>query len=137
MKALSERERRFVDAYMGKAAGNATKAAELAGYSQKTCRQQGARLLTKVSIQAAIKQRAESDPLARSREERQQFWRDVMAGTGKFAKTAMKDRLKASELLGKTQGDFVQRIEIGNSAPLFTLPAGVRVSVSRDDTAGG
>ena len=32
---LSEKQRRFVNFYMGDAAGNASKAAELAGYSPK------------------------------------------------------------------------------------------------------
>lgn len=54
---LSERERRFVEAYMGEAAGNATKAAELAGYSARTARQIGSRLLSKVDIQQVIYQR--------------------------------------------------------------------------------
>lgn len=54
---LNERERRFVEAYMGEAAGSATKAAEMAGYSARTARQIGSRLLTKVHIQQAIYQR--------------------------------------------------------------------------------
>lgn len=53
-KKLSERERRFVEAYMGQAQGNATKAAELAGYSVKSAGRIGFRLSKKVHIQAAI-----------------------------------------------------------------------------------
>ena len=56
-KGLNEREQRFVDAYIGEAAGNATKAAELAGYSPKTARQLGSRLLTKVDIRDAVQAR--------------------------------------------------------------------------------
>lgn len=54
---LSERERRFVDAYMGRAAGNATKAAEIAGYKPANARQQASRLLTKANIKAAVEER--------------------------------------------------------------------------------
>ncbi len=56
---LTERERRFVTAYLGRAAGNATKAARLAGYSPRTARQQGHKLLTKVDIRHALEQRVE------------------------------------------------------------------------------
>lgn len=55
--ALSERERRFIEAYLGAAEGNATKAAVLAGYSEKSARRIGTRLSAKVHIQAAIAER--------------------------------------------------------------------------------
>lgn len=51
---LSERERRFVDAYVGKAQGNASKAAEIAGYSAKSARRIGTRLSTRVHVREAI-----------------------------------------------------------------------------------
>ncbi len=57
MKALTERERRFVEAYMGAAAGNATEAAKLAGYSVKSARRIGTRLSSKVHIRAAMEER--------------------------------------------------------------------------------
>jgi phage terminase small subunit len=43
---LTLKQRRFVEAYCGEAAGNATQAAKLAGYSSRTARSQGQRLLT-------------------------------------------------------------------------------------------
>lgn len=49
---LSPKERRFVSEYLKDQ--NATKAAKRAGYSAKTARQLGARLLSKVVIRAAI-----------------------------------------------------------------------------------
>jgi phage terminase small subunit len=54
---VTEKERRFVEAYMGAAAGNAAKAAELAGYSPKSARHQASRLLTKRNVQDAIAER--------------------------------------------------------------------------------
>lgn len=110
---LSERERRFVEAYMGKAAGNATKAAILAGYSKATARKQGSRLLTKGNIQAAIAARAKDDPAVSDREERQRFYTSTMRNP----KVGWKDRLKAAELLGKTQGDFIKRVQFENVPP--------------------
>lgn len=111
--SLTERERRFVEAYMGEAAGNATKAAMLAGYSRKTARQIGARLLTKVDIKSAIDARAECDPAVSNRTDRQRFFTHVMRDPS----VAMKDRLKAAELLAKSQGDFVKKIEFVNPPP--------------------
>lgn len=108
---LSERERRFVEAYMGKAAGNATTAAKMAGYSAKTAGSQASRLLKKVNIQTALNTRVKDDPKVADRERRQRFWTDVMVGHGKYAKVPWRDRLKASELLGKSQGDFVEKHE--------------------------
>lgn len=93
---------------MGKAAGNATVAAILAGYSRKTAASIASRLLRKVKIRVAIDGRVKKDPAVATREQRQGFWTQVMGGQGKFKKTAMKDRLRASELLGKSHGDFIE-----------------------------
>jgi phage terminase small subunit len=56
---LSTRRQRFVNAYMGEAAGNATKAAILAGYSEHTARQAGSRLLTLSDVRDAVGKRQE------------------------------------------------------------------------------
>jgi len=119
MTALSERERRFVEAYMGAAGGNATEAAKAAGYSAKTARQLGARLLTKVHIRAAIDARAKDDPAVADRAERQQFLSRVMRG--EFRKAPIKDRVKAAEVLGKMQGDFVKRVQLEHVPPLKVI----------------
>ena len=82
---------------------NGTQAAIRAGYSAKTANEQAARLLANVNvkqeisrIRAGLRVKHVAD-----RVERQEFWTDTM-------KTApnMSDRLRASELLGKSQGDF-------------------------------
>ena len=52
---MNERQRRFADEYI--ISGNATDAAIKAGYSEKTARSQGQRLLTKVDISEYIKKR--------------------------------------------------------------------------------
>lgn len=110
-KPLSERERRFVDAYMGPAAGNASEACRLAGYSIKAATVQGARMLAKASIQSAIAERVTADPQIATRDERQRLWSDIAFGRGVYADAALKDRIRASELLGKSQADFVERHE--------------------------
>jgi phage terminase small subunit len=58
-QAAEDRRKRFAEAYIANG-GNATEAAKAAGYSEKTARQQGARLLSDVSIQRRIAERRES-----------------------------------------------------------------------------
>lgn len=112
---LTTRQRRFVEAYDG----NATQAAIAAGYSQKIARQMGQVNMTKRVILAEIKAREtiRSTPLIASRAERQQFWSSVM----RDKQQQMRDRLKAAELLGKSEADFVERQEITgrDGAPLI------------------
>ncbi|MEQ1897732.1 MAG: terminase small subunit [Vicinamibacterales bacterium] len=92
---FSERERRFVEAYLGDAAGNATRAAALAGYSLKSARRIGTRLSSEFHIQHAIDERTWRDPGVWTREQRQQFWTRI----ANDPETPMRERLKASELL--------------------------------------
>ena len=106
---ISERERRFVEAYMGAAGGNATKAARIAGYAKSTAEKQASRLLGKVGIRAAIDARVSKDPAVWTREQRQQFWTAVASGAAGYEDASLRDRLKASELLGKSHADFVDR----------------------------
>lgn len=51
---LTAREQRFVNAYLGEAAGNGQKAAELAGYAKKSARITASKLLKKANIRAAL-----------------------------------------------------------------------------------
>ena len=103
---LTAKQRRFVEAYTG----NATAAAIAAGYSEKTAEVIGHENLRKPKILAEIKAREtiRSTPLIASRAERQQFWSAVMRDKDQ----QMRDRLKAAELLGKSEADFVERQEI-------------------------
>lgn len=110
---LTTKQQRFVDAYDG----NATRAALAAGYSAKTAAFIGAENLKKPKIAAAIKTRQEkkSRPLIASREDRQEFWTQVMMGRDVDPATGepprMADRLRAAELLAKSEGDFLDRVD--------------------------
>jgi phage terminase small subunit len=102
---ITERQQRFVEAYA--ACGNATEAARKAGYTDPS---KGRQLVAKSNVAAAIAALAEkrkSKSIA-SAEERHAFWTRVF----KSGRYEMKDRLKASELLGRAQGDFLERHEI-------------------------
>lgn len=114
---LTERQQRFVDAYDG----NGTAAARAAGYSgnDATLAQVAHENLRKPEIMAAIESRNSGAKKARiaTREERQSFWTKTMLD----GEVEMKDRLKASELLGKSEADFTEKVK--HSGVLGTLPA--------------
>ena len=101
---LTVKQQRFVDFYDG----NATQAALKAGYSPKTAHRSGAENMQKHAVTAAIAEREKqkSAPEIATREERQAFWSSVLRNESE----QMKDRLKASELLGKSNADFIERI---------------------------
>lgn len=66
-------------------------------------------LCNDIRMVRAIRKYAEmGDPGVLSRRERQQFWSKVVLDD----EQRMTDRLKASELLGKSEKDFVDRIEV-------------------------
>ena len=56
---LTEMQRRFVEAYMGPALFNATGAAKLAGYSERTAYSIGHELLSKAHVRRAIERRVD------------------------------------------------------------------------------
>lgn len=113
--ALTPKQQRFVDAYTG----NGTAAARAAGYkgTDATLAQVASENLKKPEVLEAIQARNQVPAQVReavatagrilSRAERQEFWTSVMMDTG----AELKDRLKASELLGKSEADFVERLQ--------------------------
>ena len=121
---LSSKQKKFVQAYMG----NATEAAIKAGYSEKTARSQGQRLLTKADIKQAIQKREEKQTSAviATREQRQEFWTKIMYDN----EADMKDRLKSSELLGRSQADFTEKLEVATNEDFAELLKARREKVS-------
>ena len=100
IKELTTKQQRFVDFFDG----NATDAARKAGYKHPM--QVGEQNLRKLEIAKAIKSREQkrNKSTIASREERQEFWTDILRG-----KIAGLDRLKASELLGRSEADFTDK----------------------------
>ena len=124
--ALTAKQRAFVEFYTG----NATEAAIKAGYSKDTERSIGQENLTKPDIIAAIKER-ETKRLNRviaGRERLLELWTQIMEDTDEITK----DRLKASELLGKAQGVFLERVEVDHSGNI-DLTAAVRLALLERD----
>ena len=105
---MNQRKRAFCEAYL--LSGNATKAAVEAGYSSKTARSIGQRLLTFADVQEYLEQRNKEISAANTAdvEEIRRFWTATMRDGG--ARTG--ERLKASELLAKSYGAFLERVGI-------------------------
>lgn len=116
---LTGKQAKFVDVYDG----NGTDAARLAGYSgnDDVLAVTAHRLLRNTKVRAAIEARLETSmgPLIANREERQQLWTEIMSDP----RFEARDRLKASELLGKSQADFTERHE-------HSGPGGAPIQVS-------
>jgi phage terminase small subunit len=99
---LNLKERCFVDAYLGTAAGNGTKAAVQAGYARKSGRVTASRLLTKANIRAAIDARVamhEAKGIA-SAEERDA----ILSRVARDETTDWRDRIAAVKELNKCSG---------------------------------
>jgi phage terminase small subunit len=119
-EGLTEKQRRFCEAYSANG-GNALDAARKSGYSFPE--KQATRLLDNVGIRSALeKLRLQTTKNAiATREERQAFWSKVMNDQVED----MSSRLRASELLGKSQADFIERKEISG-------PGGAPISIDID-----
>lgn len=127
MDGLTEKQRRFVEAYCGLALGNATEAARLAGYkgSDGTLGVTAHETLKNPKVRRAIEEasaQVRSQAIA-DRRERMEWLTSVMRGTIKAPKYLMsgecvdaepdwRERVKACELLGKMSGDFLEKHEV-------------------------
>ena len=111
---MNQRRQAFCEAYL--ASGNATEAARKAGYSPQSARSQGQRLLTFADVQEYLAERNQEIIAASTAqvEEIRQLWT-----------ATMRDRLKASELLAKTYGAFLDRVEVDAEVKTRELMAGM------------
>jgi len=126
-KPLNERQKRFANIYCG----NATVAARGAGYtgSDAALAVTGARLLRNTKVAELIFDRQNSSLCIQiaNRRQRQIFWTAVMTDESQ----RMKDRLKASELLAKSEGDFIIRVQNNFVEGLAERLAAARTRVAR------
>ena len=125
-KKLTPKQQKFADFFDG----NATQAARDAGYkgSEKSLAVIGHENLRKLNILNAIleREKPDRDRKIASREERQEFWTSVLVGDESIVEELisedgdkiikktipkMSDRLKASELLGRSQADFTDNLD--------------------------
>jgi phage terminase small subunit len=101
--AINKKQHKFIDEYLIDL--NATKAAERAGYSQKTAYSQGQRLLKHVEISIELKRRmnAQSSDANKTRE---QIIEDLETVINKYlmAGNLTTNSLKAIDMLNKMKG---------------------------------
>ena len=105
---LNTRQKAFCEYYV--ACGNATEAAIKAGYSKKTAKSIGQRLLTNVDVKTYIKElnKKVKDERIADMKEVKEFWSKTLRDTN----AKMQDRLKASEFIAKTNGAFLDKVEL-------------------------
>lgn len=101
---MNERQRRFAEFYA--ASGNAAEAARLAGYSERTARSQGQRLLTNDDILRYVRELQDQAAAGRiaDLQEVKELWTETLRNAGE--KTA--NRLRAGELLARSAGEFIK-----------------------------
>lgn len=124
---LTDKQKRFIEAYNG----NAADAARAAGYSSKNADKIASQLMDNPEIVAAIQEREKERraALIATREERMIALTEIMRNGDE--RTA--DRIRATEIMCKAEGDFIDRKEITgpDGQPLLgkSLPVDVTLHV--------
>ena len=106
-KKLTYKQSKFVELWTG----NASETARLAGYADP--RKAGFRCVNNANIcQLLQEKRAEEvKPHVASRQDRQGFWTETMQDGDQ----KIEARLKSSELLGRSEGDFLERVQVAGT----------------------
>jgi phage terminase small subunit len=117
MEKLTLKQKKFCEFYVG--SGNASEAARLAGYSAKSAYATGHENLRKHEVVEYIKSltKAMSDERIATATERQRFWTAIMRGQMPEVESL---QLKASEILAKAQGDFIQKVEVTSELTMLS-----------------
>ena len=131
---MNERQRRFCESYAKNP--NATAAAIEAGYSKRTAYSIGQRLLKNVEVSKYLEELQEAVRASRIADVQEIccFWSDIMRDDTQ----RLEARLKASEMLAKAAGGFVQRVEAEVDATVdadvvFYIPANNRPVVDCEE----
>lgn len=106
MKKLTEKQKRFIDYYIE--TGNASEACRLAGYKGTNVDRIGHENLRKLEVYITERLKELNNERTASIEDIQQFWTEVL----KDDSQSMNNRLKASEMLYRGRGGFVDKVEV-------------------------
>lgn len=114
---LTERQRKFIDAYLGPAKGKGSKAARMAGYTgnPNTIGGTAHGLLKNPKIQAAMEERRNQVSEGMGVDELVALWSRIARDEGETTQ----NRLRAAEYLGKMRGVFIEKsinanVNVGN-----------------------
>lgn len=116
---LTARQKRFIELY----AGNAEEAAKAAGYAPRSAAKAGNNLMRNPTVIRAIRERMDKESqasfsvLVTSRKARQEWWAKIMESD----EYDIRDRLKASELLSRSQADFTDNVNLNAKLSLVDL----------------
>ena len=136
VNTLTQRQKKFCDEYLIDC--NATQAAIRAGYSPKTAKQIGQRMLTNVDLKDYIDaqlERIHNEKTADAQEVieyltsvmRGEHTEQVLKLVGDGVQTvtdidvSAKERLKAAELIGKRYGLFTDKVDVGGTIPVIIM----------------
>lgn len=122
--ALNEKQKAFCEYYA--ACFNAAGAARSAGYSQKTAKSIGQRLLTYVDVQNYLKELSEK--AQKSRIATAEEILEYLSGVVRNTEETTRERTKAAELLGKRYALFEEARE-NPETKLDKLCASIREAV--------
>lgn len=105
---LNARQKAFCEYYV--ASGNATESARKAGYSESYAMNRIHELMKNVGICGYIEElnKEVKDKRIADITEVKEFWTDVLRNSD----AKMQDRLKASEYIAKTNGAFLDKVEV-------------------------
>ena len=108
---LTPKQQAFADYYIQ--SGNATESYKKAYESckkEETARANASRMLTNANVVAYIEEKQKEIDSTRTADmkEVKEFWSRTMRDVG----NTMKDRLKASELIARTSGAFLEKVEV-------------------------
>ena len=108
---MTHRQELFIQEYIK--TGNATHSAIAAGYSKRTARSIGQRLLTYVDIKEAIDRLSKNIAINNimTAKERQEFLTSLILHNDVKAS----DKLKAVDLLNKMTGEYIQKVEVNGN----------------------
>lgn len=105
---MTHRQELFIQEYIK--TGNATNSAIKAGYSKKTARSIGQRLLTNVDIKKKINvlsQKIACNSIMTAKERQEYLTKLINAADVKVS-----DKLKALDILNKMTGEYIQKVEV-------------------------
>jgi len=114
---MTEKQKKFCDYYIELA--DATKAAIKAGYSEKTAYSIGSENLRKPELLKYIEQRQEETKNDRTADmiEVKEFWTKVLRNEYED----MSNRIKVSELIGKSNGAFIDKHIVSDKTEMTSL----------------
>jgi len=143
-REFTPKQQRVVDCFDGDYIATAKNAGVTHGYVKRLCTDVSYRHIQEAIRSRNSKKSSKIGKIIASRKERQAFWTGVFTGeivstiktvqgdgikTERIIQPKMSDRLKASELLGKSEADFTENVKHGGDLKI----TGVDINLIKAD----